>query len=441
MALSLCDKIGASTAVARYYADMIGCWTWQDSKASYRSTSIMHIVFWSPAWPLEKFHNGIVTYVHWMKRELERQGHRVSIFTFDLHPSAVDARVHKVGRSTWDRVLHRISKRRVTMAHEVFGASALIASAINRLHQREPIDVIEMEESFGWCADIAKQTSLPVVVKLHGPAFLSMVGEELDTPFGREKVEREGIALHAAAAIVSPCQSTLDQTISRYALRPKLRRHIVNPMTLSGDAALWRLDSCDRNTVLFVGRFDLRKGGDVVLQAFARMLAAGRRCKLIFVGPDVGLVGPGGNRIHFEAYRDSLFPVELRGQIDFRGPLSNREIAKLRTEAMVTVLASRWENQGYTLLEAMLQGCPVVSTDVGGCPESVIDGETGLLAKSENAADLAAKLGAILDDPEEAAKLGTAARRHVMELHSAIKVAAESLEIYREVISNHARVP
>jgi glycosyltransferase involved in cell wall biosynthesis len=396
---------------------------------------MMHIVFWSPAWPLEKFHNGIVTYVHWMKLELERQGHRVSIFTDDLHPSATDSRVHRVGRSMWDRVLRRISRRRVTTEHEVFGASTRIASAIKRLHRREPVDVIEMEESFGWCADIAKRTSLPVVVKLHGPAFLSMVGEELDTAFGREKVEREGIALHAAAAIVSPCQSTLDQTINRYALRPKLRRHIVNPMTLNGDAPLWGLDSCDRDTILFVGRFDLRKGGDVVLQAFSRIATARRRTKLIFVGPDVGLAAPDGNRLHFEAYRDSLFPADLRGQIDFRGRLSNREIAQLRTEAMVTLVASRWENQGYTLLEAMLQGCPVVSTDAGGCPESVIDGKTGLLANSENAADFAAKLNSILDHPERAAALGGAARRHIMELHSATKVAAESLKVYEEVIS------
>jgi glycosyltransferase involved in cell wall biosynthesis len=400
----------------------------------------MHIVFWSPAWPLEKFHNGIVTYVHWMKRELERQGHRVSIFTHDLDPSATDSRVHKVGRSAWYRLLRRISGRRVTVEHEIFGASAGIASAIKRLHRREPVDVIEMEESFGWCAAIAEQTSLPVVVKLHGPAFLSMVGEELDTPFGREKVEREGIALRAAAAVISPCQSTLDQTIDRYALKPNLRRHIVNPMTLNSDVPLWTLDSCDRDAILFVGRFDLRKGGDVVLQAFSRVLTARRRSKLIFVGPDVGLVAPGGYRIQFEAYRDSLFPAGLRGQIDFRGRLSNREIAKLRTEAMVTLVASRWENQGYTLLEAMLQGCPVVSTDAGGCPESVIDGKTGLLAKSENAADFAAKLSSILEDPEGAAALGNAARRHVMELHSATKVAAESLEVYAEVISNQGQV-
>lgn len=400
---------------------------------------IMHIVFWSPAWPLEKFHNGIVTYVHWMKLELERQGHRVSIFTNELHPSASDPRVHEVRPSTWDKLLRRIPSRRRTREDEVFGASSLIASAINQLHRRDPIDVVEMEESFGWCADVAKRTSLPVVVKLHGPAFLSMLGEELETPFGREKVEREGIALRSAAAIISPCQSTLDQTIARYALRPKLQRHIVNPMTLSKEAPIWKLNSSDRNTILFVGRFDLRKGGDIVLRAFSQISAGGRRIKLIFAGPDVGIPGTDGNRVHFEAFRDSLFPSDQRGQIDFRGRVSNHEIAQLRTQAMVTLVASRWENQGYTLLEAMLQGCPVVSSDAGGCPESVFDGKTGLLAKSENVASFAAKLTSLLDDPGKAAALGDAARRHVVAVHPASKVAADSLEVYGQVIASHGR--
>ena len=43
--------------------------------------------------------------------------------------------------------------------------------------------------------------------------------------------------------------------------------------------------------------------------------------------------------------------------------MSNQEVTKLRTRCMVTVIGSRWENPGYTLLEAMLQGCPVVCTE------------------------------------------------------------------------------
>jgi glycosyltransferase involved in cell wall biosynthesis len=106
---------------------------------------------------------------------------------------------------------------------------------------------------------------------------------------------------------------------------------------------------------------------------------------------------------------------------------------------MVTVVASRWENPGYTLLEAMLQGCPVVSTDAGGCPESVLNGVTGRLAKSEDVEDYVAQLRLVLDDPEGAAALGAAARHHVADQHSAAIVAAKSVDLYARVVSAFAR--
>ena len=185
-----------------------------------------------------------------------------------------------------------------------------------------------------------------------------------------------------------------------------------------------------------VGRFDRRKGGDVILTAFKELLAERPNLKLVFVGPDYGLHQPGGEVVGFDAYRDALFPPELRGRVDFRGRMAHHEISALRPRAAVTVIASRWENQGYTALEAMLQGCPVVCSDAGGCPESVIHGKTGLLARSEDAADFAAKLKAMLDDPAAAAAMGAAARRHVLEHHSAERVARQSLALYERMIAN-----
>jgi glycosyltransferase involved in cell wall biosynthesis len=393
----------------------------------------MHVAFFSPAWPLKRFHNGIVTYVHWMKSELEREGHRVSVFAGDLQGPSTDDRVHPISPSMFSRVRSRI--RRISAEQRVFDAYIEIARAIRGVHRREPIDVIEMEESFGWFAQVAELTSLPTVVKLHGPAFLSM--EALRTAFGRERIAREGMALRKVAAITSPCHYTLHQTIERYDLKPGLCRKIVNPMTLPDTAPLWNLDSCNREAILFVGRFDFCKGGDVVLNAFRQVLERKKQCRLVFVGPDMGIDDSAGTRINFNAYRDSVFPVELRGQVDYRGPLPNDEVAKLRAEALVTVIASRRENLGYTLLEAMLQGCPVVSSDAGGCPEALDGGTVGLLAKSGNFQDFAVKLLSVLDDPVGAARLGKAARLRALETYSAPKIAAESLKFYMEVIARH----
>jgi glycosyltransferase involved in cell wall biosynthesis len=395
----------------------------------------MHIAFWSPGWPLEKYQNGIITYVHWMKRELERQGHRVSVFTELLDSSSTEPRIYRVRRGLRDRVLRRLIGRRVPAGSDVFAFSAIIAREILRVHRRDPIDVVEMEESFGWFADIARRTSLPLLVKLHGPAFLSMVEEEIDTPFAQEKVEREGRALKLANAVISPSRSTLERTTERYCLAPKVRAHIVNPLVMDDDTPLWRLEACERNTILFVGRFDLRKGADIMLKAFRTALRARPDLRLIFVGPDHGLPASDGTRVQFVPYCESLFGVELRDRVDFRGRMPNREIAKLRTRAMVTVVASRWENQSYALLEAMFQGCPLVSTDAGGCPESVVNGVTGRLAKSEDPDDFAAQILATIEDPEGACAMGQKARRYLLERHSPKQVADASLKLYGQLIS------
>ncbi len=397
----------------------------------------MHIAFWSPSWPLETSQNGIVTYVHWMKRGLEARGHRVSVFTGAYASSVPVSDVHLVKLGARKQLFRTFRQRLADPALEVFDFSHAIASAISRVHRSDPIDLVEMEESFGWFADVARRTRIPLVVKLHGPAFLSLVEEELRTAFAQTKIVREGEALRVANAILSPCASTLAETIERYSLRPKLCRHIVNPLTMSADTPVWRFENCDADTILFVGRFDLRKGGDLVLQAFRLCLRVRPTLKLIFVGPDFGLLGPDGVLVNFDEYCTRVLSVHERERVDYRGRQPNEEIAKLRVSASTTLVASRWENPGYTLLEAMYQGCPVVTTDAGGTRETVIHGKSALLATSGDPVSLAEQILSLIDDPDRARSLGSAARQSVLKTYSADTVASASLDFYREAIQSH----
>jgi glycosyltransferase involved in cell wall biosynthesis len=397
----------------------------------------MHIAYWSPAWPLEKFQNGIVSYVHWMKHEMERRGHRVSVLTSYLDQETTEARLHWVRRSPWDRAWHRILGRPTPREIRVFSFSRAISTALSNIHRREPIDIIEMEESFGWFADVTKRTSIPLLVKLHGPAFLSLVEEEITSRSGQERIVREGLALERARAIVGVSKRTLEQTIERYNLKPRTLANIALPVPTSQEAPLWRLGDCDKATILFVGRVDLRKGADILLKAFRTLLESRPTLKLIFVGPDGELPGPEGERLAFNRYCDALFPSRLRQQIDYRGRLPFTEIQVLRARAMTTVVASRWENQPYTVLEAMLQGVPVVCTDAGGCPEIVAHGLTGRLARSEDPSNFAAQIEYIISNPKEAEKMGLAARERILKYHSAAKIAEESLALYERIIAEH----
>jgi glycosyltransferase involved in cell wall biosynthesis len=117
------------------------------------------------------------------------------------------------------------------------------------------------------------------------------------------------------------------------------------------------------------------------------------------------------------------------------------QIYALRARSFITVIASRWENQSYTALEAMLQGCPVVSSDAGGQSESIEDGVSGLLAKAGDADDLSRRIKSLLDDPRRAQMLGQAARRYVQMHHSAPTVVSQTLQVYESAIETWKRTP
>jgi len=78
-----------------------------------------------------------------------------------------------------------------------------------------------------------------VVVKLHGPRFLSMLGEELETPFGRERLNARGSHFVARPSFLRV--NDFRSNDCAICIGPKLQAHIVNPMTLSKEAPIWKL--------------------------------------------------------------------------------------------------------------------------------------------------------------------------------------------------------
>jgi len=397
----------------------------------------MHVGLLSPAWPPAQYPNGIVTYVRALRDELVRQGHRVTIFPV-VHEGAAEPGVMPVAPGALRRTVAALQRRVSGRPTTVFEFGKTIAAAVRRVHARDPIDVFEMEESFGWSADVETGTALPVVVRLHGPAFVTLVSEELATEFGSEKVRREGSALQQARCITAPSRCTLVETIDRYRLEPRLAEQVPNPLRIDGEPPRWNVEAHDRAELLFVGRFDKVKGGDLVVRAFDRLHAADPRLRLVFVGPDGGLPGRAGARpMHLAEFIASLGNPTLGAAIDCRGRLPPEEIVALRTSAAVTDIASRRENQPYSALEAMLQACPLVCTDTSGLSEIVVDGLTGLKARPEDPDDLARQVRRLLDDPDLARDLGVAARRHVLEHHSPAEVVRQTLAVYRRAIDLH----
>jgi starch synthase len=113
----------------------------------------------------------------------------------------------------------------------------------------------------------------------------------------------------------------------------------------------------------------------------------------------------------------------------------------LQRHSAVIVQKSLEEGFGLTVVEAMWKARPIVASAVGGIPEVVADGRTGLLVPYD-AADptafeggLAARIGELLADPPRAAAMGTAGRERVLAEFGWPAVARETVELYSAVLA------
>jgi glycosyltransferase involved in cell wall biosynthesis len=175
--------------------------------------------------------------------------------------------------------------------------------------------------------------------------------------------------------------------------------------------------------ILCVGGICLRKNQNAFIRALDPV-AARRKFRLVFLG-GVSRDEPYG-REFFELLRTRAWCAH--------GGFVDRE--KLKTwlrESSLLALPSLEDNCPMTVLEAMAAGVPVVAANVGGVPDLITDGKTGLLCNPLDAASMAGAVEKILAQPELARTLAAAAKQGARERFHPAAVARRHLEIYREV--------
>jgi glycosyltransferase involved in cell wall biosynthesis len=157
---------------------------------------------------------------------------------------------------------------------------------------------------------------------------------------------------------------------------------------------------------LFVGRLDPdQKGLDVLIRAMTK-LPRNPLLRLRLVGEDWG----GAELLRQLAHR-----LGVADRVTLVGKLSRVQLVSEFVEADFVVLPSRFEPFGIVLLEAMAAGLPVIASRVGGIPEIVAEGRTGLLVEPDNADALARSLQLLSQDESLRLSMGRAAREHVKE--------------------------
>ncbi len=112
-----------------------------------------------------------------------------------------------------------------------------------------------------------------------------------------------------------------------------------------------------------------------------------------------------------------------------------QDVPRFLQASDIFVLSSRWEGLPLVVIEAMLAGLPVVATRVGGVPELVEDGVTGLLVPPKDPRALRRALAQLLSSPELCERLGSSGQRRALERFTAEKMIAQVRDLYRTLES------
>jgi glycosyltransferase involved in cell wall biosynthesis len=216
---------------------------------------------------------------------------------------------------------------------------------------------------------------------------------------------------HRVDRFVAPSKFMRDAIALRFGLDKVI--HIPNGI----DASRIRRSAEDEGYVLYLGRLSPEKGVETLLRAHAD----GAAWRLVIAG-----TGP-----LLEQLQRKFSSAE------FKGHLAGVELEAVIKGAALIVAPSEWnENSPISILEAMAHGKPIVASRIGGVPELVREGETGLLFDPGNVPQLSQKIRKLLADSEQRRKFGCNARKIVEVEHSLQAHGAALISLYESLLGS-----
>ncbi|KAA2264106.1 glycogen synthase [Solihabitans fulvus] len=339
----------------------------------------------------------------------------------------------------------RVDAHSHAVAQGLEHANAALRTLSVDLEMAAAVAGVDLVHSHTWYANMAGH----LAKLLHGvPHVLTAHSLEPRRPWKAEQLGGgyrvsswvERTAYEAADAIIAVSEGMRTDVLDCYPALDPARVHVVrngidtaayHPVTETDALVRLGIDP-DRPIVAFVGRITRQKG-------VGHLIAAAHR-----IDPDAQLVlcagAPDTPQIAEETRTAvSALAAARPGVFWVQRMLQPAEVRQVLSRATVFVCPSVYEPLGIVNLEAMACGTAVVASDVGGIPEVVEDGETGLLVHLDERdlpayeAGLADAVNELLADPARAEAMGEAGRLRAEREFSWASVAEQTVAVYRSV--------
>jgi glycosyltransferase involved in cell wall biosynthesis len=179
-------------------------------------------------------------------------------------------------------------------------------------------------------------------------------------------------------------------------------------------------------TILSVGRLYARKGLFTLIESMPAVIKRFKNAKFVISGK-----GQSDEMRKLVLHAEKL---GVRENLIFTGYYPDKKLPELYQAADVFAFSTFYEHHPFAILEALSTGLPVVTTWVGGIPETVESGKNGFLVEPFNVKQFADKIIYLLDNPIDAAEMGLLARKTIVERFDWHIVVKDAMGVYDEAL-------
>lgn len=265
--------------------------------------------------------------------------------------------------------------------------------------------------------------------------------------FRRDNIFQQRLKMQRRGLLEQKYIQSVDHVIGRtswdkahvLAINQKVKYHFCNE-TLRGIFYLhkWSLDNCEKHSVFLSQSAYPIKGLQQVLKALPNVLKKYPDTKLYVGGSDFISLHNLKDRIRQSGYAKYILnlmkKLNLRDKVIFTGPLEENEMCKRYLNSHVFICPSSIENSPNSLGEAQLLGIPCIASYVGGIPDMIENGKTGLLYRFEEIEMLSTSICDIFANNELAGSLSLNGQLVAFKRHSALENKKTIINIYNMVI-------
>jgi glycosyltransferase involved in cell wall biosynthesis len=297
---------------------------------------------------------------------------------------------------------------------------------LNQLYSKKEIDLVEAPDWTGITSFI-KLKKCPVVIRLHGSDTYFCHLDNRPVKWINKFHEKR--ALQNAAALISVSQFTADLTNAVFGLN---KSFTIIPNSIDSNFFNPKKEEEVKDTILYFGSLIRKKGLLELPFIFNEVIKKIPSAKLLLVGKDVPDI-VSGNSSTWQMMQ-SKFTTQALQNVTYLGSVPYAEIQNQINQASVCVFPSFAEAFPVSWLEAMAMQKAVVASNIGWATEITEDGLEGFLVHPTNHEEYAARIIALLSNPNLMLSFGKRAREKVIAKFEVKQVSRENVEFFNSVV-------